>query len=127
MKINKKILSLGCATLSISLIGITVLASLALSHSENKTNSNNSNPSSCHYGCEHADISYFVDRTYFAKKCLTTNDHLFIDEQKFRENIGDILRHALKKVNQFANNSENYSIELNYQFVAEKAVNLDVL
>jgi hypothetical protein len=125
MRINKKICSIGCATLALSIIGGVTLASIAISHDDKKNVSDKS--PSYHHNYDHEEISAFIDRNYFAKKCLTTKDTLVIDEQKFRENIGDIFKFALKKMNKFTNNADNYTIELNYQLVSDKAVDIDVV
>ncbi|MDR0674707.1 MAG: hypothetical protein LBF36_00325 [Mycoplasmataceae bacterium] len=125
MNINKKICSIGCATLALSIIGGTILASLAISHDQKK-DENDKNPS-YHSNYDHEAISSFIDRNYFAKKCLSTKNDLIIDEQKFRENIGDIFKFALKKMNKFTNNADNYTIELNYQFINDKVVDSDVV
>jgi hypothetical protein len=125
MKFNKKIISLGCATLATSIIGTTVLASLALKQEEKKQTKEKT--PACHPNYDHEYISSFIDHNYFIKKCLANFDHLIIDEAKFRENIGDMIKNALKRMNKFSNNANNYTIELNYQFVNETSVNLDVV
>jgi hypothetical protein len=125
MKINKKICNIGCVTLALCIIGGATLASLAISH-DNKNESKDQAPS-YHPNYDHEQISSFIDRSYFSKKCLTTKDSLIIDEQKFRENISDILKFALKKMNKFTNNADSYTIELNYQCVNDKTLDLDVV
>ncbi|MDR2369493.1 MAG: hypothetical protein LBD63_02595 [Mycoplasmataceae bacterium] len=125
MKINKKIGTIGCATLALCVIGGTVISSLAITH-DNKKETKNTTPS-YHINYDHEEINCFVNRNDFAKKCLTTKDNLMIDEQKFRENIGDILKSALKKMNKFANNADSYTIELNYQFINPQTTDLDVV
>jgi hypothetical protein len=127
MVINKKICSIGCIALALSIIGGVTLASLAISHDDKKNKSDKNDPPSFHPNCDHEQISSFIDRNYFAKKCLTTKDNLMIDEQKFRENIGDVFKSALKKMNRFTNNADSYIIELNYQFINDRIIDLDVV
>jgi hypothetical protein len=127
MKLNKKICSIGCASLALCITGGIVLASLAISHDDKKQNDDKNKTPSYHPNCDHEQISSFIDRNYFAKKCLSSKDNLIIDETKFRENIGDIFKFALKKMNKFTNNADSYTIELNYQFVNEKIVDIDVV
>jgi hypothetical protein len=128
MKINKKILSIGCATAGLAIIASTALVSVALNQKDTK-DPNKLNPI-IHTGEDHEEINSFIDRSYVSKKCVSfssTENVLFFDEQKFRENINDILRYALKKMNQFTNNYDKYTIELNYQFITNKKINIDVV
>jgi hypothetical protein len=128
MQINRKLLGLGCATLGITIITTVALASVALKQQDKKDI--NQKVPSCHNGYDHEEISSFIDRNYLSKKCVIVaqdDNKLKIDEQRLRENVNDILRFALKKMNQFANNYDKYTIEVNYHIVYNVTLDIDAV
>jgi hypothetical protein len=117
---------LACAVAALTITSSVVLSAVVLT----KQSIENELKPTGRENYEHVSINYLLDKKEIYTKCLSFVDdahQYIIDNKKFKKNINTILRNALKKINRFATNINNHTIEVNYKLQNDKDVLVDIV
>jgi hypothetical protein len=128
---NKKITTLGCATLGLTITGGTVLAALMLDKNDEVCTPENK-PLNRGDNYEHYALNINFNREQLKDKLADYelkdgHQTLVLSEKKFRANIEIVVRDAFKTLDRFKSNADKYKIDIHYQFNKQSNIFIDLV